>query len=146
MKPLKIKCRSVSSGKAEGKAVVTTQPLCFWGGFDPQTGRVIDRRHKLYGIKLSGKILVFPHGKGSVSSTAVIFEAIRLDTAPLAIVDLQTDPVLAVGAILAEKIYGKALPILDSPTQNPLDVIRTGDHVIVDADKGYLQVTTSNEE
>jgi len=114
-----------------------------WGGLDPKSGLITDRRHELYGKKVSGKILVFPRGKGSVSGTTVLLEAIRLDKAPLAIVNLETEPIIAVGAVLAKKMYGKVVPIVDKPERNPMEIIRTGDLVKVDAKMGIVEVIKS---
>lgn len=139
-----IKCRGVVEGVAEGEALVTGQPLSLWGGLDPKSGMIIDRRHKLHGKKVSGKVLVFPCGKGSVSGTTVLLESIRLDKAPAAIVNLETDPVIALGAVLAKRMYGKAVPIVDKPEKNPMEVISTGDFVKIDAKRGIIEVTKTS--
>lgn len=73
-----MKCRVVVEGIAEGEALVTSQPLSLWGGLDPKSGLITERRHELYGKRVSGKVLVFPYGKGSVSGTTVLLESIRL--------------------------------------------------------------------
>ena len=143
MRKIVIKCRAVVEGIAKGEALVTHQPLSLWGGLDPKSGLITDRRHELYGKKVSGKILVFPRGKGSVSGTTVLLEAIRLDKAPLAIVNLETEPIIAVGAVLAKKMYGKVVPIVDKPERNPMEIIRTGDLVKVDAKMGIVEVIKS---
>lgn len=141
MRKIIIKCRVVVGGIAEGEALVTSQPISFWGGLDPKSGVITDRRHELYGKNASGKILVFPYGMGSVSGTTVLLEASRCDKAPRAIVNLETEPIIAGGAILAEKMYGKIIPIVDKPERNPMEVIRTGDLVKVDAKLGVIEVT-----
>ncbi|MEM3728528.1 MAG: DUF126 domain-containing protein [Candidatus Bathyarchaeia archaeon] len=141
MGKLVMKCHAVVEGIADGEALVTSQPLSLWGGFNPKSGLITDRRHELYGKRVSGKVLVFPHGKGSVSGTTVLLESIRLGKAPIAIVNLETDPVIALGAVLAEKMYGKVVPIVDKPEINPMEVIRTGDFVKVNARIGIIEVT-----
>ncbi|NIQ04234.1 MAG: DUF126 domain-containing protein [Candidatus Korarchaeota archaeon] len=136
----RILCRCVVEGKAEGQALVTDQPLCFWGGIDPKTGIIIDRQHELQGQDISGKIFVFPHGKGSVSSSTVFLETARNDKAPKAIVNIKTDPVLAVGGILVKKLYGTSIPIVDSPDRTPTQLIRTGSRVKVNANEGVVVI------
>lgn len=141
MRKIIIKCHAVVRGIAEGEALVTSKPISFWGGLDPKSGVIIDRRHELCGKNVSGKVLVFPYGRGSVSGTTVLLEASRCDKNPRAIVNLETEPIMAVAAILAEKMYGKIVPIVDEPERNPIKVIRTGDLVKVDATSGVIEVT-----
>jgi len=141
MRKTTIKCRVVVRGIAKGEALVTSQPISFWGGLNPKSGVITDRRHELHGKNVSGKVLVFPYGTGSVSGTTVLLEASRRNKAPKAIVNLETEPIIAVGAILAEKMYGKTIPIVDRPERNPIEIIRTGDLVKVDAKLGLIEVT-----
>jgi len=140
MRKITIKCRSVTGGFAEGEALVTNQPISFWGGLNPKSGVIIDKRHELYGESISGKILVFPYGKGSVSGTTVLLEAIRCGKAPKAIINIETEPIIAVAAVLAEKMYGKIVPIVDRPERNPIEIIRTNDIVKVDATTGIIEM------
>jgi predicted aconitase with swiveling domain len=98
-------------GTAAGPVLATT-PLSFWGGVAPETGAVIDRSHPALGTNLAGCILVLPSGRGSSSSSAVLAEAIRLGTAPAAIVLRQPDPILTVGALVAERLYGRTCPVV----------------------------------
>ncbi len=141
MRKTVMKCHIVINGVGEGEALVTDKPLSLWGGLDPKSGEIIDRRNALSGKNVSGKVLVYPYGVGSCSSSAALLEASRLDKAPCAIVNLETEPIVAVGAILAKKLYGKIIPIVDKPDINPIDVIRTGDRVTVDANKGIIEAT-----
>ncbi len=97
-------------GEARG-TVFATLPLSFWGGYDPASGRVIDRSHPALGATLTGAILVMPTGRGSSSSSAVLAEAIRLGTAPAGIVLSEPDPILVVGALVASRLYGRTCPI-----------------------------------
>jgi len=144
MEKIIIKCRSVVGGFAEGEALVTNQPISFWGGLDPKSGLIVDKRHELWGKNVSGKILIFPYGRGSVSGTTVLLEAIRCDKAPKAIINIETEPIIAVAAVLAEKIYGKTVPIVDRPEVNPIDVIKTDDIVKVDATAGIIEVKSKS--
>lgn len=141
MEQITVKCRGVMGGKARAEALVTTQPISFWGGIDPKTGLIIDKRNECYGKSISGRVFVFPYGKGSSTSSAVFLEAVRSKKAPVAIVNTQTEPLLAVGAILAERLYGISIPIVQHVQMNPCELIEDGDFVEVDADMGVLTVT-----
>jgi len=127
-------------GTAKGEALVTRQPLCLYDSVDPKSGLVVNRRHELYGANVSGKILVFPHGIGSSTTAATILEASRCNKAPKAIINLETEPVIAVGAVLAEKLYGRTIPIVDKPETNPIELIENGDIVKVDANQGLIEL------
>lgn len=107
---------------ASGRALVLEEPLSFWGGVDPATGLVIDARHPQRGATVTGRVLVMPSGRGSSSSASVLVEAIRLGTAPAAIVLLHPDPILTLGAIVAEELYGASCPVkvLDELTYHAL--------------------------
>lgn len=140
MKRVTIRCRPVARGIAESEALVTDQPISFWGGIDPKSGMIIDRRHELYGKSVAGKVLIFPYAKGSVSATTVLLEAVRCGSAPKAIVNVEADPVIAVASLLAEKLYGKAIPIVDRPEVDPTKAVRTGNTVKVDAISGFIEV------
>jgi predicted aconitase with swiveling domain len=103
--------RALTRGEAEGP-VAAIAPLSFWGGYDPEHGAVIDRSHPACGRSLTGTILVMSSGRGSSSSSSVLAEAIRLGTAPAAIVLSDADAILVTGALVAETLYGRACPVL----------------------------------
>lgn len=100
------------AGAAEGEALVFSQSLSFWGGIDAETGDIIDHSHPGLGTNVAGKILIMPSGRGSSSSSSVLAEAIRRGTAPTAILLERPDPILAVGAIVAEFLYGISMPLV----------------------------------
>lgn len=102
----------IVEGNAQGTAIVTDHPLSFWGGLDPRTGEVIDRQHPLSGRCLTGCVLSMPTGRGSCSASGVLLEAIRARTAPAAVVLSRPDPVIALGAILGEELYGWCVPLI----------------------------------
>lgn len=133
--------RPVVAGSAEGVAVVSTQPLSFWGGLDPRSGEIIDRRHECSGSIVSGKVFVFPRGKGSSTASAVLLESIKLGTAPAAIITANVDPILALGAIVAEELYHKIVPVI-VVSQEDYDVISAGDHLTITAN-GTITVNRS---
>lgn len=104
--------RVLNPGEAAGTAQVLSEPLSFWGGFDPASGRVIDRRHPQMGVELAGRILVLPESRGSAGTPAGVAEAIRRGTAPRAIVLGKADANLAAGALVAAELYGRELPVV----------------------------------
>ena len=122
--------RPVVSGSAKGVAVVSTQPLSFWGGLNPQTGEIIDRRHERCGEVITGKIFVFPQGKGSSTASAVLLESIRSGTAPAAIINVNVDPIIALGSIVAEELYHKTVPIVVLQ-QEDYGTIENGDYLTI---------------
>jgi len=103
--------RFLLAGAASGPVLATT-PLSFWGGVDPLTGIVIDRSHPAHGVGLAGTILVMPVGRGSSSSSTVLAEAIRLGTAPAAILLSEADPILVIGALVAARLYARTCPLV----------------------------------
>ena len=124
--------RTLVAGSARGPALVLHEPLSFWGGVDPATGRIIDARHPHLGASVVGRVLVMPSGRGSSSSSSVLAECVRAGTAPSAIVLLDADPILALGSIVAAELYGAELPVVVLPDQADA-AIRTGDRVRVRA-------------
>ena len=104
--------RTLVPGRGSGNALVLEEPLSFWGGVDPTNGAVIDVHHPQLGENVAGRVLVMPSSRGSSSSAYVLAEAIRTGTAPAAIVLLETDGILALGAIVARELYDIALPIV----------------------------------
>jgi len=112
MAPKTLIGKAVVSGSAEGLALVSAEPISFWGGLDPRTGEIIDRRHERCGEIVTGRVFVYPHGKGSSTSSAILLESIRAGTAPAGIITLQTDPIVALGAIVAEELYHRSVPMV----------------------------------
>ncbi|MEX0630968.1 MAG: DUF126 domain-containing protein [Chloroflexota bacterium] len=117
--------RLIAPGRARAPALVLDEPLSLWGGLDPATGRVIELRHPQHGARVSGRVLVLPAARGSSSSASVLAEAVRAGTAPAAIVLGEPDLILALGAAVAEELYGVQIPILVLPAAD-LAAIRDG--------------------
>jgi len=109
--------RVIVAGEAEGELLVSSEPLSFWGGYDHQTGEIIDRRHPLSGQIAKGRILAIPNTIGSSTTTAVLLEAVRAGTAPAAFLTTSTDAFLALASIVAEEMYGLPIPILALSTE-----------------------------
>jgi len=125
-----MKGRIISPGKARGEAIVSRTPLSFYGGIDPKTGIVIEKGHEIEGKCVKGKILVFPQGKGSTVGSYVIYGLKKNGVAPAAIVNKETETIVATGVILA------GIPCVD---RIDIDKIKTGDKLIVDADEGTVE-------
>ena len=104
--------RAVTPGSAAGSLFWSDQPLSFWGGYDPATGEIIDRRHPLSGTLAAGSLLAIPSTRGSSTTTAVLLEALRLGTAPAALITAGIDLYLALPAITAAEMYGRPMPVL----------------------------------
>lgn len=92
------------------------EPLSFWGGIDPQTGRIIDAGHPQLGESITGKILRMPHSRGSSSSPSVLAEALRLGTGPVAIILDEPDPMVVLGALVARLLYGIECRVTVAPS------------------------------
>lgn len=122
--------RRYAAGEADGAALVLAEPLSFWGGIDAATGRIIDRHHPNLGACITGTILVMPGGRGSSSSSSVLAEVIRRGTAPAGIVLATPDPILTMGALVAESLYDAPCPIVVCAIEG----IRTGERVRIGAE------------
>lgn len=101
----------IVAGAATGRLVVSPAPLSFWGGYDAASGEVIDRRHPLSGQRLAGCVLALPWTRGSSTTTAILLEAVRLGTAPAAILLPKADTFIALASIVAQELYGKSFPV-----------------------------------
>jgi predicted aconitase with swiveling domain len=117
--------RTIKAGKAEGTALVSPEPIGFLGGIDPETGRVIEPGHGLQGECVTNRVLVFPTGKGSTVGSYTLYRMAVSGTAPAAIVNAESEAIVAVGAIIAD------IPMVD---QVDITRIQTGDWVQVDGD------------
>ena len=116
--------RKICKGKAEGEALVTTQGLSVFGGVDTQTGIVTEKGHELEGKSISGKILVFPQGKGSTVGSYALYRMKKQGTAPLALINFECETIVAVGAIISE------IPCVD---KIDISQIKNGQKIKVDA-------------
>jgi predicted aconitase with swiveling domain len=122
---IRVSGRLIAPGRARGAAFVLDEPLSLWGGLDPATGVIRERRHPQHGAVVTGRVLVMPAARGSSSSASILAEAVRAGTAPAAIVLGAPDLILALGAAVAEELYGTQLPILVLPPEE-LASIRDG--------------------
>ncbi|MDM7911803.1 MAG: DUF126 domain-containing protein [Methanotrichaceae archaeon] len=130
---MEIKCHKVSSGRASGPALVTREPISFLGNVNPETGMVVDPGHELFGQCIAGKVLIFPGGKGSTVGSYVIYQLMKRGLAPAAMINLRSEPIVAVGAIIS------GIPLVDRVPKDLLQ-LKSGVFVTVDADQGLVNV------
>ena len=126
------------NGKANGEVLKLDEPLSFWGGVDPQTGEITDLRHPQGGMSVKGKILMMPFGRGSSSGSSVIAEGIRSGSGPAGIIMMEADEIIALGAIAADEIYGKAMPLI-VVEKTEYETYSTGDQVAI-SDNGITLI------
>jgi uncharacterized protein len=118
----------IIQGEAHGEALVSHEPLSFWGGYDWKTGEIIDRRHVLSGSIARDKILAVPFTRGSSTTTAVLLEAIRAKTAPVAIITTDIDFFFALASVVADELYSSPLPLV-ALAEEDFALLRTGDEI-----------------
>ena len=128
---MKLIGRKIASGKVEGEALVTTEGISFFGGVDPDTGKVAEKGHPLEGQSITGKILVCPQGKGSTVGSYALYRMKKQGTAPKAIINAECETIVAVGAIISE------IPCVD---KIDISQIKNGQKVSVDGEAGAVEV------
>lgn len=126
-----MKGRVISPGIVQGEAIVSSEPIGFYGGIDIDTGIIIEKNHPLQGQSVKNKILVFPYGKGSTVGSYVVYGLQRNGVGPLGIVNKETETIVATGVILA------GIPCVD---QIDIDQIKTGDMILLNADEGEVTI------
>jgi uncharacterized protein len=131
-----LKGRKVMGGKAEGEALVSIEPVSFYGGVDPATGCITEPGHCCCGENISGKVFVFPSGKGSTVGSYVIYRMKKQGTAPAAIINIETEAIIATGCVISD------IPLVDKLDQNPVEKIKNGSLVKVDADRGIVEIAS----
>ncbi|MBI3402424.1 MAG: DUF126 domain-containing protein [Acidobacteria bacterium] len=122
--------RAVVAGEAEGEALVTRDALSFWGGYDFESGEIIDRHHPLAGVRAAGRILAVPFSKGSSTTTAVLLEAVRAGTAPAAIITTGPDSFFALASIVAELMYARSFPVVALDAED-FALLQTGERLSI---------------
>jgi predicted aconitase with swiveling domain len=130
-------CQGIVAGVSEGLALVSSQPFSLWGDLDPQTGKIINPRSSLFGESVKGRVLVYPRGRGSSTTSACLLEAIRCSSAPCAIINMHVEPILVVGVLVAQEIYDRIVPIA-AVSEDVFRLLRTGDYLLVDSVAGKL--------
>jgi hypothetical protein len=115
---------------AEGEALISKEPISFYGGVEPETGKIADKDNELDGVSIKDKILVFPYGKGSTVGPYTIYQLKKLGNAPLAMINSECETIVAVGCIIS-----------DIPAVDKIDIekIKTGDNIRVEGDTVKLE-------
>ncbi len=129
---MQIKARTISDGCATGEVLVSRDAISFYGGVDQKTGIVVEKGHDIEGKSVSGKILVFPKGKGSTVGSYTLYNLKKSNSAPKAIINLECEAIVAVGAIISE------IPAIDKLEKDSYNILKDGMKVTVDATKGLL--------
>jgi len=123
--------RKISTGNAEGEAMVTSMGISFYGGIDPETGQVVEKGHALEGQSIGGKVLVFPTGKGSTVGSYTLYRLKKAGNAPAAILNAESETITAVGCIIS------GIPCVD---HLPIEQITTGMRIRVEAEQGRVEI------
>jgi predicted aconitase with swiveling domain len=123
--------RKISTGNADGEALVTSMGISFYGGVDPETGCVVEKGHELEGQSIAGRVLVFPTGKGSTVGSYTLYRLKKAGLAPAAIINAESETITAVGCIISD------IPCVD---HIPIEQIKTGMRVNMDGDSGIVEV------
>lgn len=123
--------RGIAKGSASGELLVSTEPISFLSGVNPDTGEVVEKGHPLEGQNLSGRVIAFDHGKGSTVGSYVIYALSKNGHAPAAIVNTEAEPIIAVGAIMG------GIPMIDR-IGVPVTQLKSGTQVTVNGDTGEL--------
>jgi predicted aconitase with swiveling domain len=129
-----IRARPISRGIACGEALISPLPNGFLGGVDPASGQVIEKNHPLEGKNVSGKVLIFPSGKGSTVGSYVMLQLAKCGKGPAAIINTSAEPIIAVGAIIS------GIPMVDKPEKDVFLMIRNGQKIGVDGNKGLIEI------
>ena len=126
---MKLTGRMIYPGSVRGEALVSQKGISFYGGVDPKTGVITESGHDLQGQSITGKVLVFPSGKGSTVGSYILYRLMKNSKAPLAIINADCETIIAVGCIIAE------IPCVD---QINIDQLESGMALIVQADNGLV--------
>lgn len=122
---MKMKGKVVQEGEAEGKSLVSDEPISFLGGIDSNSGKVVESEHPLEGKLVKDRVLIFPHGKGSTVGSYVLYQLASNNKAPAAIINRVAEPIVAVGAIMSE------IPMVHKLEKDPIKNIENEDFVTV---------------
>jgi len=136
MQKIKLKGRVIVEGRCKAEALVSTKPISFLGGVDPADGKIIEKGHDLCRKCVKDKVLCFPYGHGSTVGSYVLYSLTKKNLAPKAIINQKADPVVVVGAIIAD------IPMID---QIDTKQIKTGDMVEVNACEGFVKILRRKE-
>ncbi|NJD58147.1 MAG: hypothetical protein C3F13_03755 [Anaerolineales bacterium] len=136
--------RSIYNGKARGRLLVSSQAISFFGGVDPETGVVVERGHDLEGQCISGRVLVFPTGKGSTVGSYTLYRLKHNGHAPIAILNAECETITAVGCIIAEIACVDQLSIHELKTGWMVSIDEG--LIVIEQESGYSLEEQAHEE
>lgn len=127
---MKFKGRGLVDGEGLGPALISEKPISFLGGIDPKTGEIVERNHPLYGKSVKDRVLIFPRGKGSTVGSYILYGLSVNGVSPAAVIVLEAEPIILAGCAIAR------IPLIDKPQPNPIGIIKNGDLIYVNGEKG----------
>lgn len=131
-----LKCHVGIGKRVEAEALVAKDNFSARYDLDRKKGVFSRPDHALAGQSYDGRILVLDTAKGGVASAWMLHEMKERGIAPAAILFNRANTILAQGAALAE------LSMCDRFEDGDVtDLIRTGDRLIVDPEKGEVTIT-----
>lgn len=128
----RLDARVLVAGCAEGPALCLDEPLSFWGGYDPQSGEIIDVHHPQYGRRVGGTVLFMPESRGSAGTPGGIAETLRNGSGPAALVLGSPDVNIGIGVLVANRLYELSVPVVELPLAE-LRRVNSGDRISIDA-------------
>ena len=131
---MELKGRVVNKGNIEGEAIVLENPFSFTGDFDPNNGTLTIKGHPLFGKKIANKVLVIPTGTGAVNAAIGVYRAYKKGNAPIGIICRKADPITVECAMTIN------IPLMDSFDKDPIETIRTGDHLRILGEGGVVVI------
>ena len=117
--------RGIVDGTAVGRVLISEQPISFYGGVDPNTGVIRERKHPLQNISIKNRILFFPYGKGSTVGSYIIFSLAKNSSAPKAIINIESEQIVIIGCMIAN------IPLIDKVDKVFLKMVENNDIVKV---------------
>ena len=137
-----VRGRGVTPGRGQGKALISKQPFMFAHGVEPKSGEVIDMRSDILGENIKGKVLMFPFGKGSTTGSAWFLETIRKGNGPSAVINVETEPIIASAIVMARFLYGITIPLVDRLEKDITDLVTKNAIVQVNGDTGEVTIAS----
>lgn len=131
---IKFRAEGIGKGVIRAEALVSTEPVSFNNGVEPKNGIVIEPGHQLEGQCVTGKVMVFPVGKGSAGGSYVLYDLSVRKTAPAAIINTRSDTIIVIGCIMGR------IPMLHRCEVDPVETIKNGDMLEIDVEKGIVKV------
>lgn len=139
MKKKTVKGRTISERNTKGEALISKTAFMFAHGVDPKSGKIVDKKSELYEKNMKDKIFIFPNSKGSTTGSMWLLETIRRGNAPKAIINQETEMIIATGAILGDLLYHKKLSIIDRINFDQIEEIEEDEIVKVNGSESYIE-------